>query len=38
VEDLGGTIAGIAVLTELLGLGGRAKVGSHKVHSVLKYE
>jgi adenine phosphoribosyltransferase len=38
VEGLGGTIAGIAVLTELLALGGRAKVVPHQVHSVLKYE
>jgi adenine phosphoribosyltransferase len=38
VEGLGGTIAGIAVLTELTGLGGRAKVAPHQVHSVLKYD
>src|SRR5947207_9498208 len=38
VEGLGGHIAGVAVLTELLALGGRAKVAPHKVHSVLKYE
>jgi adenine phosphoribosyltransferase len=38
VEGLGGDIVGVAVLTELLGLGGRAKVGTYKVHSVLKYE
>src|SRR3954462_6471799 len=38
VEGLGGHIAGIAVLTELLGLGGRAKVTPYEVHSVLKYE
>jgi adenine phosphoribosyltransferase len=38
VEDLGGKIAGIAVLTELLALGGRNKVAPHQVHSVLKYE
>src|SRR3954467_149619 len=38
VEGLGGAIAGIAVLTELLGLGGRAKVAPYQVHSVLKYE
>src|SRR3954471_22120543 len=37
VEDLGGTIAGIAVLTELRGLGGRKKIAPHEVHSVLKY-
>src|SRR4051795_9968367 len=29
VEDLGGTIAGIAVLTELMGLGGRKKIAPH---------
>jgi adenine phosphoribosyltransferase len=38
VEGLGGKIAGVAVLTELLGLGGRTKVTPHQVHSVLKYE
>jgi adenine phosphoribosyltransferase len=38
VEGLGGDIVGVAVLTELLGLAGRAKVVPHKVHSVLKYE
>src|SRR5215204_5697470 len=38
VEGLNGTIVGVAVLTELLGLGGRAKVMPHQVHSVLKYE
>ena len=38
VQDLGGDIAGVAVLTELLGLGGRAKVTPYPVHSVLKYE
>src|SRR6478736_3199109 len=38
VEGLGGKIAGIAVLTELLGLGGRTKIAPHQVHSVLKYE
>ncbi len=38
VEGLGGNIVGVAVLTELLGLAGRAKVVPHKVHSVLKYE
>src|SRR5580765_7032336 len=38
VEGLGGKIAGVAVLTELLPLGGRAKVTPHQVHSVLKYE
>src|SRR4051812_841389 len=38
VDTLGGTIAGIAVLTELLPLGGRAKVAPLPVHSVIKYE
>src|SRR5438093_2941942 len=38
VTKLGGEIVGVAVLTELLALGGRAKVAPHKVHSVLKYE
>src|SRR3954465_13886315 len=37
VEGLGGTIAGVAVLTELVGLNGREKVAPHKVHSVLQY-
>jgi len=35
---LGGKIVGVAVLTELLPLGGRAKVAPLQVHSVLKYE
>ena len=38
VAGLGGHIVGVAVLTELLPLGGRAKVAPHQVHSVLKYE
>ena len=38
VEGLGGKIVGVAVLTELLPLGGRAKVAPLQVHSVLKYE
>jgi adenine phosphoribosyltransferase len=37
VEQLGGTIAGIAVLIELEGLGGREKVGSYPIHSVVRY-
>ncbi len=37
VEQLGGHIAGIAVLIELAGLNGRAKM-SYDIHSVLKYE
>jgi adenine phosphoribosyltransferase len=38
VTKLGGTIAGIAVLIELTGLGGRQKVKPHQVHSVVKYD
>ena len=38
VEHLGGHIVGVAVLTELMALGGREKVAPHQVHSVLKYE
>ncbi|HSI33172.1 MAG: adenine phosphoribosyltransferase [Phycisphaerae bacterium] len=38
VERLGGTIAGIAVLIELAGLGGREKVGNYPIHSVLQYD
>ena len=38
VEHLGGTIVGVAVLTELIALKGRDKVAPHQVHSVLKYE
>lgn len=38
VDGLGGEIAGIAVLTELVGLSGRAKVAPLKVHSVLRYD
>jgi adenine phosphoribosyltransferase len=37
VEQLGGQIAGIAVLIELAGLGGREKVGNLDIHSVIKY-
>jgi adenine phosphoribosyltransferase len=37
VKQLGGEIAGIAVLTELSGLNGREKVAPHKVHSVIQY-
>jgi adenine phosphoribosyltransferase len=37
VTQLHGNIVGIAVLTELNGLGGREKVGPHKVHSVIQY-
>ena len=38
VKKLGGEIAGIAVLIELTGLGGRDKVRPHAVHSVVKYD
>jgi hypothetical protein len=37
VTQLHGTIAGVAVLTELVGLHGRDKVAPHKVHSVIQY-
>jgi len=38
VTHLGGEIAGIAVLIELLGLQGRKRIAPHDVHSVVKYE
>ncbi len=38
VKNLGGTIAGVAVLIELAGLGGREKVAPHEVHSVVQYK
>jgi adenine phosphoribosyltransferase len=37
VDELGGQLAGIAVLIELAGLNGRAKISPRAVHSVLKY-
>ena len=37
VRQLGGEIVAAAVLTELVDLGGRAKVGDVPVHSVLQY-
>ncbi len=37
VRQLGGEIVGAAVLTELVALGGRAKVGDVPVHSVIQY-
>ena len=37
VTQLGGTIAGVAVLIELTGLGGREKIGNLDVHSVITY-
>ena len=38
VKQLGGDIAGIAVLIELQGLGGREKLRPYDVHSVVRYE
>src|SRR5512142_810568 len=38
VEKLGGTIAGIAVLIELVGLRGRRKLTPIDVHAVVRYE
>jgi adenine phosphoribosyltransferase len=38
VTQLDGEVAGIAVLIELLALGGREKVAPHDVHAVLQYE
>ena len=38
VKQLGGHIAGVAVLIELAGLKGRSKLGNLETHSVLKYE
>ena len=37
VKQLHGEIAGIAVLTELVGLHGKDKVAPHPVHSVIRY-
>ena len=37
VTNLGGTIAGVAVLIELAGLGGREKVAPHEVQAVVRY-
>jgi adenine phosphoribosyltransferase len=37
VTGLGGDLAGIAVLIELAGLNGRAKITPHPLHSVLHY-
>src|SRR3954471_8947640 len=36
VEQIGGNVAGLAVLIELQGLRGRDKLGHHTIHSVLK--
>ena len=38
VKDLGGEIAGIAVLIELAGLKGREKLKPYDVHAVLQYQ
>jgi adenine phosphoribosyltransferase len=38
VRHLGGEVAGLAVLIELAGLGGREKVAPTDVHAVLRYE
>ena len=38
VTQLGGHIAGVAVLIELSGLKGRSRLGNFETHSVLKYE
>jgi adenine phosphoribosyltransferase len=37
VKQLEGEIAGIAVLTELVGLRGKDKIAPHPVHSVIQY-
>ena len=37
VKQLGGEVVGAAVLTELVALGGRDKVGGVSVHSVIQY-
>ena len=37
VETVGGKVEGIAFLIELVALDGRTKLGTHLVHSVLKY-
>ena len=38
VKQLGGEVAGVAVLIELTGLKGRNRCHGHDVHSVLKYD
>jgi adenine phosphoribosyltransferase len=37
VEQLGGAVVGCGFLIELSDLGGRAKLGAHDVHSLLRY-
>lgn len=38
VEKLGGTIAGVAILIELAGLGGRGRLERWPVHCVMRYD
>lgn len=38
VERLGGEVVGFLFLVELVGLGGREKLGDYKVESILQYE
>ena len=38
VRQLGGDLVGVAVLTELVSLRGRSKLGGLDVHSVIRYE
>jgi len=38
VEDLGGTVAGLAFAVELTFLNGRAKLPGHSIHSLLLYD
>jgi adenine phosphoribosyltransferase len=38
VKQLGGDVAGIAVMIELAFLKGRQKIKPHDVHSVVRYE
>jgi adenine phosphoribosyltransferase len=37
VEALGGQVVGVGVMIELEGLGGRAKLGDHRVESLTRY-
>jgi adenine phosphoribosyltransferase len=38
VKKLGGRVAGVAVLIELIGLHGRDKLADYEMHSVIQYE
>jgi adenine phosphoribosyltransferase len=38
VEHLGGTVAGCAVLIELVGLKGRDKLTPYPIHAVVRYD